>query len=260
MLQKILLPFRALYSFYALAVFFITLIPVLILYLLIAWMPHNKRLRTVYVINFVWIKVWGLLTGIIIRIRGSEHKDPKQTYVFMSNHCNLLDIPMTGSHIQHPFMPLIKKQLLNIPGLGQLFAMTSLPVDRTSQESRQRSFRRMVNAIETHTSILIFPEGTRNRTGKPLKDFYDGGFRLALHTQVPIIPVILLNIRDLQPVDTFWLSPGMMTLQYLPAVPTKGLTDADLPALKEQVHSAMYDFIVEHDRSFKGYQPVAEEA
>lgn len=256
MLKTILTPIKALYSFYALAVFFITLIPVLILYLLISWMPHNKRLRTIYAINFGWIKIWGFLTGIIILIRGRKYKDPKKTYVFMSNHCNMLDIPMTGSHIQHPFMPLIKKELLRIPGLGQLFAMTSLPVDRSSKESRQRGFRRMVNAIEHQTSILIFPEGTRNRTKEPLKDFYDGGFRLAVHTQVPILPVILLNIRDLQPVDTFWISPGIMTLQYLEPVETAGLSEADIPALKEKVRKAMFEFIVEHDRSFKDYQAI----
>ena len=131
--------------------------------------------------------------------------------------------------------------------------MNSVPVDRSSKESRKESFERMVEKIKQKTSILIFPEGTRNRTKLPLKDFFDGGFRLAITSQVPIIPIVLLNIRKLQPVGTFLVAPGKVSLNFLDPIPTKGLTLKDVETLKQTVFETMQRFIVENDNFFKDF-------
>ena len=245
--------FRILYSFYTFSLFFITALPVLLLYVLIYPLPNNTRLRTVYRINWIWLSTWGFLCGIIFQTKGHNKISREETYVFLSNHCNLFDIIMTASRIQHPFMPLAKKEVFKVPILGQLVGMNSVPVDRSSKESRKESFERMMGKIKAKTSILIFPEGTRNRTQKPLKDFFDGGFRLAISAQVPIIPIVLLNIRKLQPVGTFLVSPGKVSLNFLDPIPTKGLTLADVEALKQSVFEKMQRFIVENDIFFKDF-------
>ncbi|MDX2285393.1 MAG: lysophospholipid acyltransferase family protein [Bacteroidia bacterium] len=241
---------RALYSIYALGLFFLTCIPTILVYVIIYPLPEVPRMRFIYVYNRIWLATWGALCGIFIRVRGTAKKDPRQTYVILSNHCNLFDIIMTGSCIQHPFKPLIKKELLKVPLLGQLLAMTSLPIDRSSHESRAAGFQRMLAEIRRGMSILIFPEGTRNRTDKPLKEFYDGAFRLAVEAQVPILPVVLLDIRQLQPVGTFWVSPGSVSLNFLDPIPTAGKTEADVEALKQQAFHVMEAYLLAHDRSF----------
>ena len=248
MLKKII---HGIYSGWVLLLFFVTGIPVLLLYFIIYPLPNNIRLRWVYRINYVWLTSWGLLSGIIIQTKGDKKRDPKETYVFISNHCNLFDIVMTGSRIQHAFMPLAKKEVLKVPVLGQLVGINSVPVDRSSKESRRQSFERMVERIRQKTSILIFPEGTRNRTAKPLKEFYDGGFRLAITTQVPIMPIVLLNIRKLQPVGTFLVSPGKISLNFLDPIPTKGMELTDVEKLKQMVFDRMQKFILENDIFFK---------
>lgn len=239
------------YSAYALGLFFVTMIPALTFYLLLAPLPGTVRMRIIYVYNRIWLFTWGICCGIPILVRNNEKRNPKENYVFLSNHCNILDIILCGSCIQHPFQPLIKKELLRVPLLGQLLLLTSIPVDRSSAESRKESLKVMTAKMQRGMSILIFPEGTRNRTDQPLKDFYDGGFRLAIAAQTPILPIVLLDLRERQPVGSLLFSPGVVSLNYLDPVPTAGLTESDTDALKEKVREIMYRFIVENDRSFR---------
>lgn len=88
-------------------------------------------------------------------------------------------------------------------------------------------------------SILIFPEGTQNRTAEPLQPFYDGAFRIAIEMQQPILPMVILNAGKLMPPRSMHIEPGTITIRINPEIPTKGLTNADLPALRERVRSEM---------------------
>lgn len=238
------------YSAYVIVLFFVFTPVVLVYYLLILPFPTNTRMRLIYKCHWVWITIWAVLSGIHMEVKGKEKLIYDQTYVFLPNHSNLFDIVLAGSRIQHPFKPLAKRELLRIPFLGQLFALAAIPVDRSSKESRAHSFELMVSEVKKGTSILIFPEGTRNRTSAPLKEFYDGGFRLAIVGQVPIMPVMLLNVRQLQPVGTFWVSPGRVALHFLDPVPVTGLTEADVDHLKTQVYDLMEKYILANDDWF----------
>ncbi len=239
------------YSIYVLLVFFIFIPLIFLIYSCISFLPERKWLIWIYKINRVWVGTWSVLTGIHVQINGQDKLDIKEDYVFLSNHCNMLDIIMTGSCIQHPFKPLIKKELIKVPLFGTLLNMTSVPVDRSSKESRKKSFEDMADHLFRHISILIFPEGTRNRTDKPLKDFYDGAFKLAIHTGKPIMPIVLLGVRELQPVHTFTVYPGKTSIHILGAVPTASYNMDQVEELKKLVFEKMYQFIVEHEPSFK---------
>jgi 1-acyl-sn-glycerol-3-phosphate acyltransferase len=89
-------------------------------------------------------------------------------------------------------------------------------------------------------SILIFPEGTFNETGRPMKDCYDGAFRLAVETQTPIKPVIFPDTYSrFHYKSLLSLNPGPCRVVFLPVVPVQGLTMADMPALKQRVVALM---------------------
>ena len=211
-------------------------------------------MRLIFRGHKVWLFTWAFLSGITLETNGHDKIHREGTYVFILNHRNMFDMILAGSCIQHSFQPLVKKELFKIPLLGWLFAMASVPVNRSNAESRKQSFDLMMSRIKEKTSILIFPEGTRNRTPKPLKDFYDGGFRLAIANEVPIVPIILLNLSRLQPVDTFRVYPGTVSLNFLDLVETKGMTEEDVPALKKKVYDIMEAYILENDEDFKDYR------
>ncbi|MBW2700162.1 MAG: 1-acyl-sn-glycerol-3-phosphate acyltransferase [Deltaproteobacteria bacterium] len=245
------------YSAYVLLLF-IAFIPLaLVYYLLIFFFPTNTRLRLVYRFHRLWIFTVALLSFIRIKVRGAEKIIRDETYVFVVNHCNLFDTAIAGSCIQHPFKPLAKRELFKIPGLGWLFAMASVPVNRSSKESRKKSFDEMVKAIKGKTSILLFPEGTRNRTDKPLKSFYDGSFRLAIDCQVPVMPIVLLDVRALQPVDSLKMYPGKVSMNFLEPIPTQGMDSSHVEKLKQKVYAVMEKFILENDKMFRPKSPQA---
>ena len=112
----------------------------------------------------------------------------------------------------------------------------------------------MVDRIKEGTSILIFAEGTRNRTPHPLKTFYAGGFRLAIETQVPILPIVLLDIYHQQPVDSFKVYPGIARMHLLPPISTEGMTEADVPMLQDKVHEMIWNYLIENDKDFQQYE------
>jgi 1-acyl-sn-glycerol-3-phosphate acyltransferase len=89
-------------------------------------------------------------------------------------------------------------------------------------------------------SIVVFPEGTFNRTSNPLKHFYDGAFRVAIEAQMPIKPILFLDAYDrLNYRSIFSLNPGRDRVVYLEEVPVEGLTQEDVPALKQKVYQLM---------------------
>ena len=241
------------YSFYMILLFSITLAITTIAYLFILLLVHDdrKRATALYSVNTIWFRTWGMLGGILFKLEKEENIIRDEPTIIICNHCNMLDIAASSLAVQTYTKPLIKKELLKVPLLGYLFKVTSIAVDRKSDESRKKSLETMKSYLAQGCGIFIFPEGTRNRTSEPLKDFYDGAFKIAIAAQVPIQPMVLLNIRHLQPVDSAWLQPGTVTIEYLPAIPTKGLTNNDVAALKQECYNAIQATLLAKDIAFK---------
>lgn len=239
-----------LYSAYVIVSFFISMIISIVVYISLLIFPPMQRLKLIYKYNRIWLDVWGIFSGIRIDLQNESFLDPKQAYVFVGNHNSMLDILISGSRIQHPFYSLAKKELLRFPMLGILLRMICIPVDRSSRASREKSYKRMLDTLKAGFSILIFPEGTRNRSSKPLKKFHDGAFKLAIEAQVPIAPFVLLHVKYLQPVDTWLVKPGKVIQRYLPPVSTEGLTSADIGYLKDEISRQIEATLVEEDKLF----------
>ena len=127
-------------------------------------------------------------------------------------------------------------------------------VDRSNAHSRAVSMRQLGNVLTNECSILIFPEGTFNETSRPLKDFYDGAFRLAITTQTPIFPILFPDTIKRWHYSAWWkLWPGRNRAVYLQPVDVTGMTIEDLPSLKSKVHS-----IMEHELSIIQAKILAE--
>lgn len=239
------------YSIWTVVSFLLLTIPMMIGYLLLKLIPYKNQIKGVYIINRTAIFIWSVVVGMRYKIRGLENIDKNQTYVVVINHVNAADMMATAYGQRVPAKPLVKKELTLIPGLGQLFSLMCLPVDRSSKEARHKSKVRMLSELKQGISVLIFPEGTRNRTKEPLIPFYDGAFELAIDAQVPILPVVLTNIRKINKVDTLLVQPGTMEITHLPPVSTTGLIPAQVQELKQRVFSIMENYLRENDTYFK---------
>ncbi len=93
--------------------------------------------------------------------------------------------------------------------------------------------------LQEKISVILFPEGTRNRSQEPLLNFKDGAFRLAIETQLPIAVLTIFNTADFLPADAFEMKPGTVCAIWDEPIETKGLTMEDVPALKEKVRNIL---------------------
>ena len=85
-------------------------------------------------------------------------------------------------------------------------------------------------------------------TGKPLKEFYDGAFRLAINTQTAVLPMVFPDtVRRWHYSSALGLKPGKNRVVYLEPVPTMGMTMEDLPTLKATVHRQMEEALLKYN-------------
>jgi 1-acyl-sn-glycerol-3-phosphate acyltransferase len=100
-------------------------------------------------------------------------------------------------------------------------------------------------------SIFIFPEGTLNETGKPLKDLYDGAFRIAIETQTPIKPILFLDSYDRLSYKSFLsLTPGRSRSIFLEEIPVDGYTMKQIGELKARVYEILEKKLIEYNASW----------
>ena len=240
------------WSGFCIVTFFIVLILLFFVYAAVYFANDRMRTLTAYRANRVLSAAWLAICGYKLEIEGAEKIDPNKTYMFICNHSNMLDLPVTGYFLQHYYKTLVKKELKYVPIFGFLIKISSIPVDRSNPESRSHSTQVILDKLKHGISLMIFPEGTRNKTGQPLKSFYGGAFKTAVLAQVPIQPFVYLDSRMLQPVQSYRFHPGTIRIRVLVAVETKGLTAADVDALQETVYKTMEEVILREDKDFKG--------
>lgn len=199
-----------------------------------------------YAFLWLWSWIFSKLTFIRYRFYGKEHLRPGQAYIYVSNHTSFLDIPGLTMLIPGQFRPLAKKELLKIPVFGWIAKAAAIIVDRSSPESRKRSIDKLKVFLRHGISILIFAEGTQNRTKNLLQPFHDGAFRIAIDTQEPIMPVVVLGAGRLMPPGTIDLKPGVIRIYVGEEIPTTNLTVAHVKELKEKTFKVMSKMIREH--------------
>lgn len=190
-------------------------------------------------------------TGIIYRFHNKNIIDKKRTYIFIANHRSNLDAPVAAAAVWGRIKPVAKKELLKVPVLGFIFKRTSIIVDRSSKASRIQTLEQIKEAVESGAHVLVFPEGTRNKTEQDMIDFKDGAFSMAVQTQTPLLPVLLLNTDVLMPNKKPLMKPGVCEIYYLPVVEVNGLKESDIPALKERVRNMMLENYVQLKKQYQ---------
>jgi 1-acyl-sn-glycerol-3-phosphate acyltransferase len=189
----------------------------------------------------VWADIWYFLVGIRHENIFESPYDPAGNYIFLFNHISYMDIPSLFKAIRkQPFRMLGKEEIKNIPVFGFIYSRGAVMVDRSSRKRRAQSVHDLKNLLGHHISVGIFPEGTFNETGNPLKSFYDGAFRIAIETQTPVKPVLFLDNYSLMHYHSlFSLKPGRSRAVFLEEVSPEGYNMQDISRFKQKVFDMM---------------------
>ena len=194
----------------------------------------------IYKICKIWGYLWYFLIGIEHRNIYEVPHDFNRQYIFVANHISYMDIPPIVVAMNQPVRVLAKSELSKVPVFGFIYKNATVLVDRSNAEKRAQSITEMRYFLQNHISIFIFPEGTFNETGKPLKDFYDGAFRIAIETETPVKPVLFPDTVDrLHYSSILSLTPGTSRAVFLEEISAENMSIEDLPELKQKVYETM---------------------
>jgi 1-acyl-sn-glycerol-3-phosphate acyltransferase len=164
------------------------------------------------------------LAGFRIVVEGREILEAHQPCIYVANHQSALDTITIGSIFPRKTVTIGKKELRWIPFFGIAYAASgNILIDR---QDRRQAISRLgvaVRAIrERGASILIFPEGTRNRTGEGILPFKKGAFHMAIEAQVPIVPIVCSPLKDIANARSRKLRGGVVRLRVLPPIQPSG--------------------------------------
>jgi 1-acyl-sn-glycerol-3-phosphate acyltransferase len=194
----------------------------------------------IYYVCHTWADACLLFSGMYHRKIVEEPVDKKKQYIFIANHNSYMDIPQIMKAVRVPLRVLGKYEMSKVPVFGYIYSRAVVMVDRSNPARRARSVRKLKAVLRCGISIFIFPEGTFNEAAAPLKEFYDGAFRIAIETQTPIKPLLFLdNQRRMHFSSIFSITPGQVRTVYLEEVSVAGLEPGDIFRLKEQVYRQM---------------------
>jgi 1-acyl-sn-glycerol-3-phosphate acyltransferase len=167
------------------------------------------------------------LSGIRYRVSGREHVPPGRPVVFCANHVSNVDPPITFIALHRRLHFLMKAEFNKVPILGRAARMAGfVPVERWNPEQAQRAVDEAAREVAGGHTFIVFPEGTRSRTGE-LLPFKKGGFIMAIKAQAPVVPVAIAGGRAALAKGSAVIRPVMVDLTIGQPIETTGMTIED---------------------------------
>jgi len=175
-----------------------------------------------------WAKAVMRLAGIHVSVRGIENIPRHAPLIILSCHRGAFDIPALQSVLPVQFRWVAKKSLFKLPLVGWSMSLAGyISIDREKGAAAYKSIDAAAEKIKAGTSVLIFPEGTRN-TGNELLLFKKGGFTLAQRSGAAIVPVAITGTEKILKKGGFWVSPSKVIVSIGRPVPVAGHKEKEL--------------------------------
>jgi 1-acyl-sn-glycerol-3-phosphate acyltransferase len=175
-------------------------------------------------------------TGVRVEVRGLSGLERDRTYVFISNHQSIYDIPVVFATLPYQLRIIAKESLGQFPFLGWHLRRTGhLLVDRRNPD-RAGILRRWKALVGEGLSLIVFPEGTRSADGR-VGLFKAGSVLLAIEAQLPIVPVSVDGTRHVMRKGELTTRPGHATVVVHPPIETEGMVPGDARALADRLRT-----------------------
>ena len=173
-------------------------------------------------------------SGVHVEIEGLERLEPGRTYVFVSNHQSIYDIPILFASLPYQLRIIAKASLGHFPFLGWHLRRTGhMLVDRKRPDPKL-IFGWASRLMSTGLSLIVFPEGTRSVDGR-VGRFKGGSFYLALEAGLPVVPLSVVGSRHVMLKNRLAVYPGRVRLIVHEPIDTTGMAVTEAKAFGQRV-------------------------
>ena len=183
--------------------------------------------------------------NIDLTVNGQENIPQENGFMLYSNHQGMFDVMAIAATCDNPLGAVLKKELYDIPFLHQVAICTrSFAMDREDVRQSLTVIRAVTEEVLKGRNYLIFPEGTRSKSGNQMLDFHSGSFRCALKSKCPIVPIALIDCFKV--LDQKGSAPVSMQIHYLTPIRYEEYKDMNTTELAELVKSRIAKAIEEN--------------
>jgi 1-acyl-sn-glycerol-3-phosphate acyltransferase len=205
---------------------------------LVVWLvtaPFDRRKVILHGFTNVWAGLYSWANPLwTVRVIGRDRIARGQTYVMVANHCSVVDIFVIHRLMVH-FKWVSKIENFRIPLIGWNMGLNGyVALRRGDRESVLRMLAACKRLLGEHSSIMMFPEGTRSKTAH-MKPFKPGAFELAIETGVPLLPIAVSGTARALPKHGFRVGPSRMRVEVLAPIAATG----SAPELAERTRAAI---------------------
>lgn len=154
-----------------------------------------------------------------LQVTGIENiPAPGNGFMMYANHQGMFDVVAIAATCPTPLGAVVKKELQGIPFVQQIIDCTkSFPMDREDVRQSLTVIQNVTEEVKNGRNYIIFPEGTRSKTGNRMNEFHGGSFRCAIKAKCPILPVALID--SFKVLDQKGSAPLSVQLHYLEPIP-----------------------------------------
>ena len=182
---------------------------------------------------------------IKVKVEGNTDIDKSKTYLFMSNHVSLFDVPLLKAYIPIYFKGVEAHHQFKWPFYGWLITrLEAIPIERDNIYASMRSIRKVNKLLDNGTSIAILPEGTRTLTGE-MQPFKKMPFMLAKKAGVDIIPIGLSGLFKLKPKGSWHITPSTITIKLGDPITGEEVNSLTLEELRDKVYENIKSLVTE---------------
>jgi len=155
------------------------------------------------------------LAGLDLEIEGAEHLTRERPAIFIFNHQSLLDSLVMAKLLRQDVVALCKKEMGDNPLVGPLLRQVDTIFVEREDKDQSAVLKKALKVLAGGRSLVIAPEGTRSTLGD-IQPFKHGAFFLAKKAKVPVVPIVLHNVKDALPKGGFLIRPTTIRVTVLP--------------------------------------------
>lgn len=193
------------------------------------------------------LKLFFKILFIPVEVKGVDKIDTGRTYLFMSNHTSMFDIPMLEAYIPNYVRAVEAKRQFKWPVYGwAIRRLGNIPIERKSIHASIRAMRRTAEILQGGKSMAILPEGHRTLDGK-LRPFKKLPFYLAKQADTPIVPIGLSGLFDLKHKGSWLVQPRTVRISFGDIIDENKIKSLSVLELRDYVREKILGLVEGHE-------------